>query len=388
MELRVKCSCGSGLKLSEKMADKVIKCPKCAKKFRVPLAKFQAKAAQGGAPATPARKASQPSPAPAVAALDPIPVNLDDELLGDVGGGLGISDRDLLSAAEHQNSAPAVELPPPPVVPVGMPVEAPAELGYAQDPVRMKRSTVAAGVVAGPARSFWRDLVFAFIFPFATVGNAMNTLFVLVANVVAAFSCFGLFVEMYMAAVYMNIVSDTASGSEEYKAASLEGGLWDAVIRPFLRYVGTGLIALSPMWAYLTLLDHNVFKPSLFIFTLWTGAGIFLWPILMLLASLEILSSIFAIHRIFETIAKTILPYLAIWLMLLVALMMMVVSLFGASVLANLGLNTGGFGASFFGVVGGRIAGEVISTYLMLVTMRLVGLYYLHCKHKFTFKLE
>lgn len=388
MELRVKCSCGAGLKLSEKMADKVIKCPKCAKKFRVPLAKFQAKAAQGVIPPAPDKRPPRPKPATVAAPVDPVPANLDDELLGDAGGSYGISDQDLLSEAVYQSSAPAVELPPPPVVPVSMPVEAPTELGYAQDPVRMKRSSVAAGVIAAPARSFWLDLFYAFIFPFASLGNAMNTLFVLVANVVAAFSCFGLFVEMYMAAVYMNIVSDTASGSEEYKAASLEGGLWEAVIRPFLRYIGTGLIALSPMWAYLLLLDHNVIRPSLFIFTLWTGAGIFLWPILMLLASLEILSSIFAIHRIFETIAKTILPYLAIWAMLLLAGMIMMVSLFGASVLASLGLDTGGFGASLFGVVGGRIAGEVISTYLMLVTMRLVGLYYLHYKHKFTFKLE
>lgn len=90
--LRVNCKCGSALKILSDQADKVIKCPGCARKFRVPAAKFAAAAARRRSTICPktSRKTATAPVTPSSAAADPLPVSLDDELLR------GISDGDFI----------------------------------------------------------------------------------------------------------------------------------------------------------------------------------------------------------------------------------------------------------------------------------------------------
>ncbi len=397
MVIRVKCTCGTSLKIPSTAADKVIKCPSCAKKFRVPAAKFKSHAESPAAkepgrpnPTTPRHSpaAAQSKPSAGTPSPEPVPVNLDDQLLNIADDVIGFSDRDLLSAAIDSQSAPSVPVQPPAAVPVGGPAEAPTELGYAQDPVRMARSRVAQSVTGGPLRSFWVDLAHAFIFPFATVGNALNTIFLIGLNFAGSFTWLGIFVTFYMAAVYMNVVGDTASGSDDYKAATLEGGVWEAVLKPFLHFIGTMAVALIPMGAYLVLVYQGVMEGNPVMFILWTGLGIFIWPILVLLAATEMTGVLATPHLIAETIAKTILPYLAIWLLLLVAVAFLIMTTLGASLLEEIGLGSRERGVGVFGFFGGRIAGEAGSVLTMIISMRLIGLYYLHFKHKFAFKME
>jgi len=398
MTLRVTCSCKAQLKLTEQHADKVIKCPKCARKFRVPAAKFQAPAirAAGASPRTGALPAESP-PAEVRAASDDaskltllaadiVPANLDDELQGSVSGGDLLSLDDLSRDLNQQRRSP-IASETLPVIDLGGPVA--EELNYAQDPVRRSAgSKRAIDAVEGPRRSFWKDLAHAFAFPFFPIGNAISTFFLVALNVAASFTCFGLFVYIYMAAVYMNIVADSASGSDEYKAASLEGGVWEAVIRPFLQYLGTFIIAMTPFLIYVFAVRYGFMQPNMLVFFVWTGVGVFLWPMLMLLAATESLSIVFQPHLILLSIAESIVPYLAIWFALLVAAALSFASTFGAQFLEQFGFASTDMWDAAFGVLGGRIAGEAVNVYVMMVAMRLVGLYYLHNKHRFKFQLE
>lgn len=110
MTLRVTCKCGSQLKLTPAHADKVIKCPSCARKFRVPAAKFAA-AAQKRASAPVGHRADEPSRRPTKAEAkqqiiaeassinilnedqaDPTPASLDDDLLRGMSEGAAVEE--------------------------------------------------------------------------------------------------------------------------------------------------------------------------------------------------------------------------------------------------------------------------------------------------------
>src|SRR6185436_5874756 len=90
MALKVKCKCGTALKVPSAMADKKITCPGCDKAFVIPASRFNTAPKPVKAASAPASavKAPPPKAAPAkkvapvakVPAADVMPASLDDEL--------------------------------------------------------------------------------------------------------------------------------------------------------------------------------------------------------------------------------------------------------------------------------------------------------------------
>lgn len=377
MALKVKCKCGTILKVPSAMADKKVTCPGCEKFFVIPASRFST---------TP--KQVKPAPAAAPPVPNVIPASLDDELSSLSLVEQTASSTDVLYglAGESASSNPRIEAPLP-AVQIER-VSAASTLQYAGDPRKPGPGKLVSSAIEGPRRSFWMDLLYAFVFPCGTAGNAIGTIVLVAVNVATQFFCFGALIGIYMASVYMNVVSDTASGSDDLKAAPLEGGIYDGLIKPFLNFLASFLFAMAPGIICTILMLMKILPQNTVLLLIWMVFGAFLWPMFMLMASLSAWSLLSKPQLVCMTIAQTILPYLAIWAALFVAFMLNFTSTVGQQLLVQLGVKSGNLFTATFGVVGGIIASQFTSLYFTLVSMRLIGLYYLHNKRKFAFMLE
>ncbi len=430
--LRVKCRCGKSLKISSALADRRLACPHCKHPFRIPAAKFkaaQAKAAvrdktasnemeavrsAAGTPSGRAsRAASQVSPAPstraaaasstaghAAARADPLPASLDDELLGDLPGEFEHSQSDLLSELE-QEAAVALTSAAPAAIPIEV-VPAPApSLAYARDPRRVGPTggkLLDSG--GGPTRGFWANAFLSFVYPLQSGSNVLTLFIILFAvgvksflsNFAGSFGFAGVCIIFgWLASLYFSVIQETASGSEDLPGLRLEEGFLDGIIKPAFKYIGAFAVVLAPGLILGILILFGVLPESWGpMIPIWLAAGVFLLPICLLLFAFDALAAFFRIDLVFSTIFKTFLPYLAIWFMLLIvglgllvtSVSAFVLELFAWDFLLSASLATVGLG------MGAVIFVDVVGAYLMIVAMRIIGLYYLHFKHRFTLVME
>jgi len=114
--------------------------------------------------------------------------------------------------------------------------------------------------------------------------------------------------------------------------------------------------------------------------------GVFFWPIIVVMFALGSVHTLARLDLIVTTILRSILPYLATWLMLGVVLILFVATTMG-SVFARFGVNLAIPDLMSAGIVA-RVFLEVVQTYLFLVAMRVIGLFYLHFKDRFTVSME
>jgi len=394
MAIRVRCSCGKSLKISSKHADKKIKCPACAKPFRVGSERFReaARRAQAKRASSAAESAVAPSAQPVAgsdAQPDAQPAALDDLLLAD-----SHSQSDVLDLK------PTIEMQATALPAVAVEQDAEVDMGYARDPEKRKSSVSKFNSVAAPQRSFWSDAAIAFVYPVMNANNAINYIIlslIVCVDLVFDFIPLGIIGLMCSAiifgwevSVYLSVVGETGIGSDDLPANNLTGGMYDGVIRPALFFVGAFAIVLAPV-ALLVIFGAMGLVPDvvLDLSPVWLAAGIFLFPISLMLFAFEAPTVMFRPDLICTTIARTILPYLAIWALLLVVTGLMagvkvgnfvlsqVPSLAGLEVITDLTNN-----------IVGAVVLTFINVFLGLVAMRLVGLYYLHFKKRFTFKME
>lgn len=87
------------------------------------------------------------------------------------------------------------------------------------------------------------------------------------------------------------------------------------------------------------------------------------------------------------TLIRTIVPYLVIWLGLMLAFALRSFFLIG-DVLSRLGFATPSLDVDITTRLGIALAMDIVSVYFTCVSMRLIGLYYLHFKRRFAFQLE
>jgi len=400
MAIRVKCKCGKSLKVSSKHADKKLACPGCRRPFRIPASKFAAAAAKQSS-----AKSGAPAPRTAVAASGaaaksaaPLPASLDDELASLGSGLIGFSQSDVLTELAGDAAHAASESAPVPVV---VKTAAPVDVGYAADQRAAAAERRLSDPVSGPTRGFWADAFISFVYPVKSSSNVIMFMMISVVGllehlIAMVAGCFLLIVVLaikgWFASLYFSVIQDTAAGSEDLPGFRVEGGLFESIIRPAFRFVCAGGIVLIPCMVLGALAAFRITPPSInSLMPLWFLGGIFLAPISFLLFALESASAIFRIDLILTTIARTILPYLAIWLMLAIVMIAMIVVGAGGGFLIEL-LFPGGFLAkSIADFVASTVAGIAISLfgiYLMLVAMRIIGLYYLHFKKRFAFELE
>ncbi len=397
--LRIKCKCGKLLGIPAGMEGKKVVCPGCRRAYRVPGAPVAA----GGAG----------SPAAAVSASADSPLDL--------------SSIDPASTPSELNLLDGVELEKPlkgPVCPGckrAQPTEAricvacgidlstgksilskkgsaALELGYAGKGGKQSRGNVGRDAISGPARGYWANAFLSFVYPIRPIGN-FGTLVVLVAvvgirvflNTVGLFGFIGGgIITGWLAALYFSVVQDTASGSDDLPGIKMEDGFWDDIVKPSLRYSGAIACAMLPTAVYLILCGFEII-PTAFqsplIVGMWLAAGIFMWPMFVMLFAFDATGMIYRVDLMITTVFRTFLPYCALWLMLLLVGFGSVLSWIGVLLVAagfDVELPELSFGA---GLIAGA-AQDALAMYLTIVAMRQIGLYYLHFKSRFTFLFE
>jgi hypothetical protein len=411
MALKVKCKCGTALKVPSAMADKKISCPGCEKSFVIPTARFHAtpKAAASSA-ALPAKSAAIKPPARAAAVsvpaakqlvptvrtqTDPQPISFDEELSSLSIEGQSESSADLLYGLSGESAFSISEAPLPAIK---IDRVAPAVSYAAEERPRQWTRTGHEGSVTGPRRGYWRDAFFSFIYPFRSGGNIVNFCVIsFVTLLTIPLSGMGVIVVApsiiifgWIRSMYLSVVQDTAAGSDDMPGIKMEDGFLEDIIKPALRYIGAYACAMAPAVSYMIaagtgLLPHSLASPIVFL--LWLAVGILLWPMYVLLFAFGASSHVTRIDLIFTTIFRTFLPYLALWIMLMLVGLLSTLPLL-AVIVGILGLNMNIPEIPTWGGVAGRCVMEVLDVYFSIVSMRIIGLYYLHYKNRFTLTFE
>ncbi len=429
MALRVKCKCGKALKISSKFADKKISCPGCKRPFRIPAAKFKAAAARAKKKAgeRAAQKPAAAAPIPAPLDLDIQPANLDMELSGEVQHSQSDILSDILESApppvEASQLCPSCRGPITPDAvmwvncgynmqtggsaggPAAPSMATPAgTMGYASDPRKKGlTSAISDDAIQGAKNSFWTNAFSSFIYPVMSTGNLLNLIgmmfvscLILVVSAAMGFGlcyvfigCLILFIILmgWMCAFYLSVVQETAAGISDLPGFKMEDGLWDDAFKPAFTFIGAIASVFLPSIGLLFLSAWGLLPSSMdFLITVWWFAGLFLLPMSVLLFALGVPGVIFRIDLIIVTIFRTFLPYLAIWLMLFLVGMLYLIAA-SASILGTIGIseylpdipNLGWFSPFII---------QIVNVYLMVVAMRIIGLYYLHFKNRFAIVME
>lgn len=403
MALRVKCKCGKELQISSKLADKRVSCTGCGRGFVLPKARFEAAAKSSASPAAspPAQPPARPAPrvAPNVTSpdrLDSGPANLGLEVeIADLSG--SISPMNLTEEPLELSLAgdgPLVDSPPPPP-----PVSDTAELEYARDPRVGSNSVGRPGMdaVQGPSRGFWSDAVQSFVYPFRSSSNLVTL------GVVCAISLlriplgwvgiFGVAGSMiifgWLCALYLTVIQETAVGSDDLPGIKMEDGFWEDIIKPAFKYIGAYACAIGPAAFYSALMLAGSlpdWMSSPFALLAWLAGGFFLWPVFVLLFAFSALGMLFRLDLIFTTVFRTFFPYIAIWVMILLVGFMWTFPIL-AVIFARAGFNLALPDLAATGYVF-EVLFNVFDVVLTIITMRLIGLYYLHFKSRFTLEFE
>ena len=210
-----------------------------------------------------------------------------------------------------------------------------------------------------------------------------------------------LLAELYIVAWYMSIIGETAAGEDDLPRFGAAESILDDIVLPALAYYGTFIVLMAPAFAYAmfvakTVQGTGILKlPNLDLYTLINSAGaaavplivlvalgIFLWPIALMCVSMGGLFSLFRIDLILMAVAKTLPAYIAICLMVAAAT---VLPGFIVEAATSIATPSGGLGR---GGLMFDLPAYAIEIYFSVVTMRLLGLYYLHFKERFPWDWE
>jgi hypothetical protein len=399
--LRIKCKCSKLLRVPSSLAGQKVACPSCKRAYRLSAEQFvasgqPAKTNPVTSTAKPKSVAQPPQLAPAASQgegstiVDPPPFSFDEELsslsvLG-IGGIPNSDDGDEFKLADEPASIPTLSVAQPPA----------ANLQYASTKsVRSSAKTFADD--GNPRRSFWLDALYSFIYPFK---NGMNVAtffivagFLLMKIPLEWIGIYGMagrgFIFGWVAAMYLSVIQDTATGSEDLPGIRMQDGILDDIVMPALRYVGALAVALLPSAIYgiaygLDWLPDSLVNPLVPV--VWLAVGLFLLPVVLMLFSFNAIGMVFRLDLIFATILRTFLPYMALCAMLFVVAFLGTIVSYGP-LLVLIGLPSAGF-LSFKASMALRIVCDVGDLYMTIVAMRMIGLYYLHFKSRFAIQME
>ncbi len=405
MALRIRCRCGKALKISSKLAGKTVQCPACHAPFSISAERFRAAESlsksppvSGDTPSSTPKSQNDaipladdsPPPRPVIELeTNPEPAALDDMLFADAH-----SQSDILDLK------PTLELESTPLPATPVTDEPTFDVGYARDTAKAEGATRFNTVIA-PQRPFKEDALLAFSYPVMNTDNAVRYGVMCISLAVpyaffqlVAIPCLGLLVGgllmCWIMSVFLNVISETGRGSDDLPTDTFSGGMYDSFLAPALNFIGAFALVLAP-WVALIITGYLGLLPKFFLqlAPVWMSAGIFLFPMSLMLFAFEAPSVLLRPQLVISTIASTFLPYLAIWgLLLIVSAIWSVV--FASNLIVSYlpglsGLNTL---ATYFNSPVGAVLALFFEIYVMLVAMRLVGLYYLHFKKRFAFQME
>ncbi len=189
----------------------------------------------------------------------------------------------------------------------------------------------------------------------------------------------------WLAAVYLSVVQDTAAGLEDMPGIKMEQGFIDDIFKPALKFFAATVLAYLPAALFVLFILAGASLPFI-LFPVSIVLGVFFWPMIILMFAFGAQETLVRVDLIIGTLLRTLLPYLATWLLLLLV-GCMVMATYLAELLARFGLDVAFFDFSGAGLAV-KVTVTIVETYLTIVAMRFIGLYYLHFKHRFTFKME
>lgn len=395
MALRIRCSCGKTLAVPDSLIGRKVACPGCKKTYRA-------------TPPAPEQKSEieLPSIDPA---SSPSELNLLEgiELMPRIGP-----------------TCPRCKKPQPPeariCVTCGVDLltgksvldnsgGGPSSLSYAENTKPGLRARAAGREIVGePKRSYAADAALAFIYPVHGVRNALKLLIIggvslllipfrvsiidllSVPLVFVSWNAFVYFVfNGWLDALYLRVVEQTAIAVDEMPGIIWEDGPIDDVVRPCFRYLGAAFCALAPVAVYALLLGMKLIPGplhSVAVMLAWLAAGLFMWPLLVILFTFGATSKLYRIDFLIQAVFRTTRAYIALWGMLLIIAACYVVPLLGP-ILNGMGFTNTMPSIDMLGIWG-LVGYELLIVYLMLVAMRQIGLYYLHFKNRIAFLFD
>lgn len=351
-------NCAAGYRVADKLLGKRAKCKKCGEPFTL--------------------------------AVDEAEV--EDDLLGALAEG----------EAQQRSAAPP---PPPsrPSAPAGVPLVPPPGSGSA--PVGLAPTPAPAPTGFG---TYFRDVGKSLLF--FTRGGDLIT-FVIVSMIVLVqiplrfAGCLGLMgliiVQGWYMAYRFNVVVDAAAGESGLPDMNI-GDPWEGIVLPFLKWTVAELAAFLPFLVALVYLvvfaqvtagqagtqllvalagDFlSAFDDSIS-GGLMLGAVLLLtmsfWPIMVLVVALGGMRSVIRFDLIVLTIVKTLPVYVVVVLLVYAGLVgpaLVVGAIRGAAA---------DDGSTIGADLGAEAAVSVVMVYANIFTMRVIGLYYHHFKHRF-----
>jgi len=356
----------------------VVRCPNCGTRYRVAdkLLGKRGKCKKCGEPFT----------------LAAPPDELEDDLLG------------ALAQGEAQERSAAA--PPPPPAAAAVPPIAPPGAGLAPEGLAPAQGPPATGF-----GTYLRDVGRSLLF-FTHGGDLVTFLIVSVivlAQIPMQFAgCLGVvgtfIVQGWYMAYRLNVVADAAGGESGLPNMTI-GDAWEGIILPFLKWVVAWLAALLPFLiglGYLLVLAQITVGQAgtqlglalagdfLSAFDDSRSGGLILgavllitmsfWPMMVLVVALGGMRSLIRFDLIAITIVKTFPVYVLVVLLVYAGVV-------GPSLVVGLIRDAGADDASGLGRSGTGLGAEaallVLMVYTNIVTMRVIGLYYHHFKHRF-----
>ena len=182
------------------------------------------------------------------------------------------------------------------------------------------RSRIRSEEVRRKAAGFWVDVGQSFVF-FLRLDNLASFVIVIVMNLLIAVSGYGMIWGLFgglvlrglLAAFYLNVIVEIARGEDKLPGFSLSD-FWDDVVRPGLLFLGSMLLVMVPavvVWAAGTTAFGLPWVLGV--------VGLFCWPATVLMVAIGDGFRSLRPDLVLRTILSAFAPYLAIWIMLLLA---------------------------------------------------------------------
>lgn len=243
-------------------------------------------------------------------------------------------------------------------------------------------------------RSFWADAAWSFGF-FLEGGNIVTLIVLCLLRMaiqffamLPLFGCWALTAQAFLAAwlfaFYFNIITETARGEDGLPDVWV-ASIFDDLILPGVRFVACSLAVFLPAVAAAFLMLRNQGEISWNVVWLIAALGVFFWPVMALGTAIGGGLPLASVPVLILTVAKTFLPYLAVCLLVAIAMAIPIASEEGLDMLLA---SAPGAKISTGGAIALRMAIGGVEVYAWIVAMRLIGLYYRHFKSRFPWVAE
>jgi len=391
MPLVIRCTCGRKMRIGPDLAGRKIACPACKKHYQITPERYadleRRQSSTAPAPPTPQPASAAPrrDPMPRPPA-DPQPVELD------LGAPADSDDRVLFDLAAQAESAASTAAPSVVIL-----ESDPHEIGYAgaDAPVGRHLERSAGDMIQAPKHRYPEEAIGSFLYPFTSVGNVINFVIILVISLFSVplgyAGCLGLIGQAcifgWLAAVYLSVVQDTAAGQDDLPGIRMEQGPFEDILVPMVKFIASVAMAFLPVIGGILLTALGAPWLTGVASLAWIPIGVFLMPICLLLFALSAHATFMRPHLILSTILRSFGGYMSTWAFLLIVAALYLLPHLN-EFLDYFGVTSTTLSSRFQLNFGTNLLVAAFQTYLMLVAMRVIGLYYRHFKHRFTIVLE